>query len=45
MQWWIYVLIAVGLVVLFDVLVVLWLGIATSESSDEALRIARDDEH
>ena len=35
MQWWIYVLIAAGLVVVFDVLLVLWLGIAIREPSEE----------
>jgi hypothetical protein len=35
MQWWMYILIAAGLVVVFDVLLVLWLGIATREPSEE----------
>jgi hypothetical protein len=35
MQWWMYVLIAAGLVVVFDVLLVVWLGIATREPSEE----------
>jgi hypothetical protein len=35
MVWWMYVLIAAGLVVVFDVLLVVWLGIATREASEE----------
>ena len=35
MEWWVYVLIAAGLVVVFDVLLVLWLGIATRAPSEE----------
>ena len=35
MEWWMYVLVAAGLVVVFDVLLVLWVGIATRERSDQ----------
>jgi hypothetical protein len=34
MDWWMYVLIAAGLVVVFDVLLVLWIGIATRERNE-----------
>jgi hypothetical protein len=35
MQWWMYVLIAAGLVVVFDVLLMLWVEIATRESNEQ----------
>jgi hypothetical protein len=35
MEWWMYVLVAAGLVVVLDVLLVLWVGIATRERGDE----------
>jgi hypothetical protein len=44
MEWWMYVLIAAGLVVVFDVLLVVWLGIATRETGEEAPRIPREGE-
>jgi hypothetical protein len=36
MEWWTYVLIAAGLVVVFDVLLIVWLGIVTRESGEES---------
>lgn len=45
MQWWMYVLIAAGLVVVFDVLLVLWLGIATREPTAEPGPASRDAEY
>jgi len=44
MQWWMYVLIAAGLVVVFDVLLVLWLGIATHDASEEPRHFPRNGE-
>ena len=36
MQWWMYVLIAAGLIVVFDVMLVLWLGLVTREPNDHS---------
>ena len=44
MDWWMYVLVAAGLVVVFDVLLVLWLGIATREPSEESRRFPSNGE-
>ena len=45
MQWWMYVLVAGGLVVIFDVLLVLWLGIATRETGEEPRHISDERNH
>lgn len=45
MQWWMYVLVAAGLVVVFDVLLVLWLGIATREIGEEPRHISDERNH
>jgi hypothetical protein len=44
MQWWMYVLIAGGLVVVFDVLLVLWVGIATRERNELPRHLPRNGE-
>jgi hypothetical protein len=44
MEWWMYVLIAAGLVVVFDVLLVLWLGIATREPNDASRHVSHERE-
>jgi hypothetical protein len=44
MEWWMYVLVAAGLIVVFDVLLVLWLSIATREQSDEPRHFRSDGE-
>jgi hypothetical protein len=45
MQWWMYVLIAAGLVVIFDVLLLVWLGIATRETGEQPRRISDGSNH
>lgn len=45
MQWWMYVLIAAGLVVVFDILLVLWLGIATRQTHEEPRHFVNENEH
>ena len=45
MQWWMYVLVAAGLVVVFDVLLILWLGIATREIGEEPRHISDERNH
>jgi hypothetical protein len=41
MEWWTYVLIGAGLVVVFDVLLIVWLGIVAHESGEEPGRAMR----
>jgi hypothetical protein len=44
MQWWMYVLIAAGAVVVFNVLLVLWLGITTRETDEKPRRFSSNGE-
>jgi hypothetical protein len=45
MQWWMYVLIAAGLVVAFNVLLVLWLGIVARHTHEEPRHFVNENEH
>jgi len=45
MDWWMYVLIAAGLVVVFDVLLVLWIGIATRERTEHPSHLPSNGEN
>jgi hypothetical protein len=42
MEWWMYVLVAAGLVVVFDVLLVLWLGLVTREPERDANGVSHE---
>ena len=42
MEWWMYVLIAAGCVVIFDVLLIVWLGIATREGGDRPRHVPHE---
>jgi hypothetical protein len=42
MQWWMYVLILAGLIVVLNVLLILWLGIATRETTEDHRSVSQE---
>jgi hypothetical protein len=42
MEWWMYVLIAAAFVVIFDVLLIVWMAMATRDSSEQPSHIPHE---